>query len=92
MKIAFSVEPAGSVVKIGEKEIANGGKVNLARPVLVDVYSASGFEKRTYQLTAVKTVGVTWTASTFEYTYGDENIVPFDAVGSAAGGGGAAED
>ena len=80
VKIAFSVEPAGSVVKIGGSEIANGGKVNLERPVLVDVYSASGFEKSTYQLTAVKTVGVTWTASTFEYTYGDENIVPFDAV------------
>ena len=80
VKIAFSVEPTGSVVKIGGSEIASGGKVNLERPVLVDVYSASGFEKSTYQLTAVKTVGVTWTASTFEYTYGDENIVPFDAV------------
>ena len=86
--LAFAVEPAGCVVKIGEKVIASGDAVDLSQPTLVDVYSASGFEKTTYQLTVTKEVAVTWAAaaSPMEYTYGDEPSTPFDATVQGGGG------
>ena len=85
--LAFAVEPAGCVVKIGEKVIASGDAVDLSQPTLVDVYSASGFEKTTYQLTVTKEVAVTWaaTASPIEYTYGDEPSTPFNATVQGGG-------
>ena len=85
--LAFAVEPAGCVVKIGEKVIASGDAVDLSQPTLVDVYSASGFEKTTYQLTVTKEAAVTWaaTASPIEYTYGDEPSTPFDAMVQGGG-------
>ena len=85
--LAFAVEPAGCVVKIGQKVIASGDAVDLSQPTLVDVYSAAGFEKTTYQLTVTKAVTVTWaaTASPIEYTYGDEPSTPFDAMVQGGG-------
>ena len=85
--LAFAVEPAGCVVKIGGKKIESGDKVDLSQTTLVDVYSASGFEKTTYQLTVTKEVAVTWAAATspIEYTYGDEPSTPFDATVQGGG-------
>lgn len=85
--LAFAVEPAGCVVKIGGKKIEIGDKVDLRRPTIVEVYSATGFEKTAYQLTVTKAVTVTWaaTASPIEYTYGDEPSTPFDATVQGGG-------